>query len=105
MKMINALIKPLNLTDVKTALQEIGIDEIWVEEIMVGRLISNGVKKGEALLYRGTEYAADFMTKMKVEIIVADGLVDKVVETIRKIAGTGRKGDCLICILPLVEAL
>jgi nitrogen regulatory protein PII len=105
MKMIKALIKPLNLNDVKTALQEMGIDEIWTEEILVSQRESNGLKKGETVLYRGAELVTDFMTKMKVEIIVADGLVDMVVATIRKIARTDQKGDCRIYILPLIEAL
>ena len=105
MKLIEAVIGPINLDEVKTALQDMGIDDIGVEEIMVSRLVRNGLKKGEALFYRGAEYIPDFMEKMKVEIIAADGLVDKVVETIRKIAGTGLKGDCRIYILPLVKAL
>lgn len=105
MKLIEAMIRPFNLEEVKTALQEMGIDEIGVEEIMVSQLVSNGFKKGKELFYRGAEYAPDFMTKMKVEIIAADGLVDKIVETIRKIAGTERKGDCRIYILPVIQAL
>jgi len=103
MKLIEAVIRPLNLEEVETALKEMGVEEIGVEEIMVSRLASNGIKKGEALLYRGAEYVEDFMTKLKVEIIVADGLVDMVVETIRKIARTDQKGDCRIFILPLIE--
>jgi len=82
-----------------------GIDEIMVEETMVSQRVNNGFKKGETLLYRGAEYVADFMTKMDVEIIVADGLVDNVVATIRKIVRMDQKGDCKICILPLIEAL
>jgi len=105
MKLIEAVIKPLNLEEVETALKEMGVEEIGVEEIMVSRLASNSFKKGETLFYRGAEYVADFMTKMKVEIIAADDLVDKIVETIRKIAGTEQKGDCRIFILPLIEAL
>ena len=105
MKLIEAVIRPLNLEEVETALKDMGVEEIGVEEIMVSRLASDSFKKGEALFYRGAEYVADFMTKMKVEIIAADDLVDKVVETIRKIAGTERKGDCRIFILPLIEAL
>ncbi len=102
MKLIEAVIRPLNLEEVETALKEMGVEEIGVEEILVSRLSSNGFGKG--VLYRGAEYVADFMTKMKVEIIVEDGLVDKVVGTIRKIARTDRKEDCRIFILPLVEA-
>ena len=105
MKLIEAVIRPLNLEQVETALKEMGIEEIGVEEIMVSRLASNGLTKGEALFYRGVEYVANVTTKMKVEIIVVDGLVDKVVATIRKIAGTDRKEDCRIFVLPLIEAL
>ena len=104
MKLIEAVIRPLNLEEVETALKQMGVEEIGVEEIMVRQLESNNFKKGEASYYRGAEYEPDFMTKMKVEIIAADGLVDKVVETIRKIARTDLKGDCRIYILPLVEA-
>ena len=105
MKLIEAVIRPLNLEEVETALKEMEVEEIGVEEILVNRLANNGFRKGQALLYRGTEYVADFMTNMKVEIIVEDGLVDKVVERIRKIARTDRKEDCRIFILPLIEAL
>jgi nitrogen regulatory protein PII len=105
MKLIKAIIRPLTLEKVKTALQDMGIDEIMVEETMVSQRVSNGFKKGETLFYRGAEYVADFMTKMDVEVIVADGLVDNVVATIRKIARMDQKGDCKICILPLIEAL
>jgi len=105
MKLIEAVIRPLNLEEVETALKDMGVEEIGVEEIMVSRLASDSFKKGEALFYRGAEYVADFMTKMDVEIIVADGLVDNVVATIRKIVRMDQKGDCKICILPLIEAL
>jgi len=105
MKLIEAMIRPSNLEEVETALQEMGIDEIGVEEIRVTQLVRSSLKKGEALLYRGVEYVPDLMARVKVEIIAADGLVDKVVETIRTIAMTDRKGDCRIYILPLIEAL
>ncbi len=105
MKLVKAIIRPLSWEKVNTALQEMGIDDMWVDERTVGQVVSNGFKKGEALLYRGAEYVVDFMTKTEVEIIVADGFVDKVVDTIRKIAGTSRKEDCRICILPLIEAI
>ena len=104
MKLIEVLIRPTNLDEVKSALQEIGINEIGIEEIMVSQHISNSLKKGKSLLYRGTEYIPDFIAKMRVEIIAEDGLVDKIVKTIRKIAGTDRKENCRIFILPLIEA-
>jgi nitrogen regulatory protein P-II 1 len=105
MKQIKAIIRPLNLEKVKNALQEMGVNEIWAEEIMVSQRERNGLKKGAALFYRGAELVVDFMTKIKVEIIVADGLVNKVVATINKVAKTDQKEDCRICILPIIEAL
>jgi nitrogen regulatory protein P-II 1 len=105
MKLIEAVIRPLNLEEVETALKDMGVEEIGAEEIMVSQPVSNGSKTKGASFYRGVEYVANVMTKMKVEIIVADGLVDKVVETIRQIARTDRKEDCRIFIHPVVEAL
>ena len=105
MKLIEAMIRLLNLEEVEIALQDMGIEEIGIEEIMVSQSVSNGLKKGKSLLYRGAEYIPDFIARMKIEIIAADGLVDKIVETIRKIAGPERKGDCRIFILPLIKAL
>lgn len=101
MKLIEAVIKPLKMDEVKDALQQLGVEEIGIEEIMV----SQSFKKKEALFYRGAEYMADFIEKIKVEIIAADDLVEKVIETIIKIADSGQKKDCRIYVLPLIEAL
>jgi len=99
MKLIETIIRPVNLAEVKAAMQELGI-----EEIMESEIISHGSKKVESMSYRGAEYATDFMKKIKVEIIAADNIVAKVVKTIRDIAGTGRKEDCRIFVLSFIDA-
>jgi len=105
MKLIEAVIRPVNMDEVKTAVQQLGVEEIGIEEIMVSRPASQEGKKRETMFYRGAEYVADFVTKIKVEIIAADNLVGKVAETIVRIAATERKGDCRIYILPIEETL
>ena len=99
MKLIEAIIKPINLTEVKAAMQMLDI-----EEMMESEIISHGSKKLEIMSYRGAEYATDFIKKIKVEIIAADDLASRVVKTIRGIAGTGRKEDCRILVLSFVDA-
>ncbi len=103
MKLIEAVIKPVNMDEVNTAVQQLGVEEIGFEEIMVSQPASQDSKKKETMFYRGAEYVADFITKIKVEIIAADDLAVKVAETITRIASTGRKGDCRIYILPIDE--
>ena len=99
MKMIETIIRPINLAEVKAAMQQLGI-----EEIMESEIISHGSNKAETMSYRGAEYATDFIKKIKVEIIAADNIVGKVVKTIRDIAGTGRKEDCRIFVLSFIDA-
>ncbi|MBT0653565.1 P-II family nitrogen regulator [Geomobilimonas luticola] len=100
MKLIEAIIKPFKLDEVKDALNEIGIEGITVCEVK-----GFGRQKGHTELYRGAEYVVDFIPKVKLEIAVADELVAKVVETIEATAKTGRIGDGKIFILPLDEAV
>jgi nitrogen regulatory protein P-II 1 len=100
MKLIEAIIKPFKLDEVKDALNEIGIEGITVSEVK-----GFGRQKGHTELYRGAEYVVDFIPKVKIEIAVADELVAKVVETIETAAKTGRIGDGKIFILPLEEAV
>jgi nitrogen regulatory protein P-II 1 len=100
MKLVEAIIKPFKLDEVKDALNEIGIDGITVSEVK-----GFGRQKGHTELYRGAEYVVDFIPKVKLEIAVADELVAKVVETIENTAKTGRIGDGKIFILPLDEAV
>jgi nitrogen regulatory protein P-II 1 len=100
MKLIEAIIKPFKLDEVKDALNEIGIEGITVSEVK-----GFGRQKGHTELYRGAEYVVDFIPKVKLEIAVADELVAKVIETIENTAKTGRIGDGKIFVLPLDEAI
>ena len=100
MKLIEAIIKPFKLDEVKDALNAIGIEGITVSEVK-----GFGRQKGHTELYRGAEYVVDFIPKIKVEIAVSDELVGKVVETIQNSAKTGRIGDGKIFIISLEEAI
>ena len=100
MKKIEAIIKPFKLDEVKDALNAIGIEGITVSEVK-----GYGRQKGHAELYRGAEYVVDFIPKIKLEIVVIDDLVQKVIETIETTAKTGRIGDGKIFILPLEGAV
>ena len=100
MKLIEAIVKPFKLDEVKDALNEIGIDGITVSEVK-----GFGRQKGHTELYRGAEYVVDFIPKVKLEIAVADEQVAKVVETIETAARTGRIGDGKIFVLALEEAV
>ncbi|QWV92061.1 P-II family nitrogen regulator [Geomonas oryzisoli] len=100
MKLIEAIIKPFKLDEVKDALNEIGIEGITVSEVK-----GYGRQKGHTELYRGAEYVVDFIPKVKLEIVVADELAVKAVATIEDTAKTGRIGDGKIFILPLDDAV
>lgn len=99
LKKIDAIIKPFKLDEVKEALNEIGIQGITVSEVK-----GFGRQKGHTELYRGAEYVVDFIPKIKLEIIVSDDMLPKVVEAIEKAAKTGRIGDGKIFVTP-VEAV
>ncbi len=100
MKLIEAIIKPFKLDEVKDALNEIGIEGITVSEVK-----GFGRQKGHTELYRGAEYVVDFIPKVKLEIAVADEMVTKAVETIQNTAKTGRIGDGKIFVIALEEAV
>jgi nitrogen regulatory protein P-II 1 len=100
MKLIEAIIKPFKLDEVKDALNEIGIEGITVSEVK-----GFGRQKGHTELYRGAEYVVDFIPKVKIEIAVADELVAKVVDAIEQTAKTGRIGDGKIFVMPLDDAV
>ena len=100
MKKIEAIIKPFKLDEVKDALNEIGIQGITVSEVK-----GFGRQKGHTELYRGAEYVVDFLPKVKMEIIVADNLVSRVLETIEKSAKTGRIGDGKIFVTEVLEVV
>ena len=88
MKKIEAIIKPFKLDEVKEALQEVGLQGITVLEAK-----GFGRQKGHTELYRGAEYVVDFLPKVKIEIILADDMLDRAIEAIMKAAQTGRIGD------------
>ena len=88
MKKIEAIIKPFKLDEVKEALQEVGLQGITVLEAK-----GFGRQKGHTELYRGAEYVVDFLPKVKIEIVLADDMVDRAIEAIMKSAQTGRIGD------------
>ena len=88
MKKIEAVIKPFKLDDVKDALHELGVVGMTVTEVK-----GFGRQKGHTELYRGSEYTIDFLPKVKVEVVVADAMADKVVAVICTAAKTGSIGD------------
>ncbi|MCS6999122.1 MAG: P-II family nitrogen regulator [Aquificaceae bacterium] len=96
MKKVEAIIKPFKLDEVKDALVEIGIGGMTVTEVR-----GFGQQKGHTEIYRGTEYVIDFLPKVKIEVVVRDEDVEKVVQTIMKTAQTGRVGDGKIFIIPI----
>jgi len=100
MKKIEAIIRPFRLDDVREALGEIGVKGMTLTEVK-----GYGRQKGHTELYRGSEYQIDFLPKIKLEVIVADGLVDKVVDTIMKAAKTGQVGDGKIFVYPVEDAI
>jgi nitrogen regulatory protein P-II 1 len=100
MKKIEAIIKPFKLDEVKDALNAIGVQGITVTEVK-----GFGRQKGHTELYRGAEYVVDFLPKVKLEIIAADNLVAKIIETIETAAKTGRIGDGKIFIIPVEDVV
>lgn len=100
MKLIEAIIKPFKLDEVKDALNEIGVMGITVSEVK-----GFGRQKGHTELYRGAEYVVDFIPKVKLEIAVSDDMVLKVLETIENSAKTGRIGDGKIFVISLEDAI
>jgi len=100
MKKVEAIIKPFKLDDVKEALTAIGVIGMTVTEVR-----GFGRQKGHTELYRGSEYTVDFLPKVKIEVVVADPLVDKVVATITGAAKTGSIGDGKVFVLPINESV
>ena len=100
MKKIEAIIKPFKLDEVKDALNEIGVQGITVTEVK-----GFGRQKGHVELYRGAEYDISFIPKVKIEIVAANGLVEKVVKTIEEKAKTGKIGDGKIFVYSLEQVV
>lgn len=100
MKSVMAIIKPFKLDEVREALTAIGIQGLTVTEVK-----GFGRQKGQTEIYRGAEYAVSFLPKLKVEVIVADGQVEKVVDAISVTAKTGQIGDGKIFVAPIEHVL
>jgi nitrogen regulatory protein P-II 1 len=100
MRKIEAIIKPFKLDEVKEALNEVGIQGLTVTEAK-----GFGRQKGHTELYRGAEYVVDFIPKIKIEIVIKDDMVAKVIETISDAARTGRIGDGKIFVSAIEEAV
>ncbi|QCF24785.1 P-II family nitrogen regulator [Hydrocarboniclastica marina] len=100
MKLVTAIIKPFKLDDVREALSEIGVQGVTVTEVK-----GFGRQKGHTELYRGAEYVVDFLPKVKVEVAIADNLLDQVIEAVTKAANTGKIGDGKIFVTELEQAI
>ncbi len=100
MKKVEAIIKPFKLDEVKEALSGIGVEGLTVTEVK-----GFGRQKGHTEIYRGAEYVVDFLPKIKLEIVVTEEAVDKVIEAIVSAANTGKIGDGKIFVLPLEEVI
>ncbi|MGZ4969743.1 MAG: P-II family nitrogen regulator [Methylobacter sp.] len=100
MKLITAIIKPFKMDDVREALSEIGVAGVTATEVK-----GFGRQKGHTELYRGAEYVVDFLPKVKLEIAVADDVLDKAIETIVNAANTGKIGDGKIFVSNLEQVI
>ena len=100
MKMITAIVKPFKLDDVREALQQIGITGMTVEEVK-----GYGRQKGHTELYRGAEYHVEFQPKVKLQVAVADGQVEEVIEAVCGAANTGKIGDGKIFVSALEQSI
>ncbi|MDJ0955473.1 MAG: P-II family nitrogen regulator [Arenicellales bacterium] len=100
MKLITAIIKPFKLDDVRDALSDIGVRGMTVTEVK-----GFGRQKGHTELYRGAEYAVDFLPKIKMEIAVEESLLDRVLEAITNAARTDKIGDGKLFILDLEQVI
>jgi nitrogen regulatory protein P-II 1 len=96
MKLITAIVKPFTLDDVKTSLEEAGVLGMTVSEVQ-----GYGRQKGHTEVYRGAEYSVDFVPKVRIEVVVDDSIVDKVVDSIIQTARTGKIGDGKVWVSPV----
>ena len=100
MKKIEAIIKTFKLDEVKEALSAVGVHGMSASEVK-----GFGRQKGHTEIYRGAEYVVDFQSKVRVELVVPDGLVERAVEAISRAAATGKIGDGKIFVSPVLEAV
>lgn len=100
MKLITAIVKPFTLTDIKEALEQVGVHGMTVTETQ-----GFGQQKGHTEVYRGAEYAVDFVPKIKLEIVVSDEVVAEATEAIVQGARTGKIGDGKVWVTPIEELI
>jgi nitrogen regulatory protein P-II 2 len=100
MKLVVAIIKPFKLDGVREALTELGVQGLTVSEVK-----GFGRQKGQTEIYRGAEYAVNFLPKVKIEVAVDDAMTDRVVESIQSSASTGKIGDGKIFVLDVSQAV
>lgn len=100
MKLLTAIIKPFKADDVREALADLGVQGMTLTEVK-----GFGRQKGHTELYRGAEYVLDFLPKVKIELAIAEDLVDQAIEAICNSAGTGKIGDGKIFVTPLEQAV
>ena len=100
MKKIEAVLKPFKLDEVREALSELGVSGLTVTEVK-----GFGRQKGHTELYRGAEYVVDFLPKVKVEVIVSDELADRAIESIVRVARTGKIGDGKIFVTAVEQVI
>jgi nitrogen regulatory protein P-II 1 len=96
MKLVTAIIKPFTLDDVKAALEQLGVLGMTVSEVR-----GFGRQKGHTEVYRGAEYAVDFVQKVRIEVLTDDAAVDKVLDAIVESARTGKIGDGKVWVTPV----
>ena len=100
MKLVTAIIKPFKLDDVRTALSDVGVQGVTVTEVK-----GFGRQKGHTELYRGAEYAVDFLPKVKVEVALPESEVESAIEAITRAASTGKIGDGKIFVQQLEQII
>ena len=100
MKLVSAIIKPIKLEEVRSALDSIGVSGMTISEVK-----GFGRQKGHTELYRGAEYVIDFLPKIKIEIAVTDEILDKVLDAITSAASSGKIGDGKIFVSQLDQAI
>jgi nitrogen regulatory protein P-II 2 len=100
MQMVVAIIKPFKLDEVREALTALNIQGLTVTEVK-----GFGRQKGHTEIYRGAEYAVNFLPKVKIEVVLPDAMVERVVEAIQKSAATGKIGDGKIFVMPVAHAV
>ena len=99
-KQVTAIIKPFKLDEVREALAEVGVSGLTVTEVK-----GFGRQKGHTELYRGAEYVVDFLPKIRVEVVLADEMVEQAIEAVIKAARTGKIGDGKIFVSPVDQAI